>query len=101
MQHSSVSLLTALIVTVIVFLLGSAWAVMRRANRDYKTLKGAVPAARKTFWGSFRTMVKFGFWVAVLLLVLVAWQVRDVRDGDADTPLIPANVKPSVSAGAQ
>jgi cytochrome bd-type quinol oxidase subunit 2 len=98
MQHSSVSLLTALIVTVIVFLLGAAWAVMRRANRDYKTIKNSVGPARKSFWASFRTMVKFGFWVAVLLLVLVAWQVRDVRDGDADTPIVPARVKPSVTA---
>ena len=98
MQHSSVSLLTALIVTVIVFLLGAAWAVMKRANRDYKTIKNSVGPARKNFWASFRTMVKFGFWVAVLLLVLVAWQVRDVRDGDADTPVVPARVKPTVTA---
>jgi cytochrome bd-type quinol oxidase subunit 2 len=98
MQHSSVSLLTALIVTVIVFLLGAAWAVMKRANRDYKTIKNSVRPARKNFWASFRTTVKFGFWVAVLLLVLVAWQVRDVRDGDADTPIVPARVRPSVTA---
>lgn len=97
MQHSSVSLLTALIVTVIVFLLGAAWAVMKRANSDYKTLKNSVKPARKKFWASFRTLVKVGFGVAVLLLVLVAWQVRDVRDGDADTPLVPAQVRPSVT----
>ena len=53
MQHSSVSLLTALIFTVVVFLLGAAWAVMRRANKDYKTLKNAVKPARKTFWSTF------------------------------------------------
>jgi cytochrome bd-type quinol oxidase subunit 2 len=101
MQHSSVSLLTALIFTVVVFLLGAAWAAMRRANKDYKTLKNAVKPARKTFWSAFFAMVKVGVGVAVLLLVVVAWQVRDINDGDADTPLIPAQVKPSATPNAR
>jgi hypothetical protein len=86
---------------VVVFLLGAAWAVMKRANKDYKTVKNAVKPARKNFWASFVAMLKFGVGVAVLLLVVVAWQVRDINDGDADTPLIPAQVKPSATPNAR
>lgn len=95
MQHSSVSLLSAVVFTFFAFLLGTAWAVMKRANKDYKTLKSAVKPARKTFWSSVATMLKAGVAMAILLLCVVAWQVRDVNDGKSSTPLVPAEVLPS------
>ena len=95
MQHSSVSLLTAVVTAVIVFFLGTAWAAVRGSNKAYKTLKSSVKPARRTMWGSVWKLIKVGTGAAVLLLVLVVWQVRDVGDGDADTPLVPAGVAPS------
>ena len=95
MQHSSVSMLSAVVFTFFAFLMGVAWAVMKRANKDYKALKGAVKPARKTFWSSVGTVLKTGVALAILLLCVVAWQVRDVNDGKAGTPLVPAEVLPS------
>lgn len=96
MTHSNVSLLTALIVTTIVFLLGYARAVMARANRDYKNTKAAVKPLRKAFWSSTWTVLRIGFGVLVLLGVLVTWNVRDVSD-DKNTPVVPAKASPSAT----
>jgi xanthine/uracil permease len=95
MLNSSVSLLTALVTGVIVFLLGVAWAAVRGSNRAYKTIKDSVKPARKTFWGSVWTLVKIGVGAAVLLLVLVVWQLNDIQGGGADPARVPADVSPS------
>jgi O-antigen ligase len=95
MQNSSVSLLTALITAVIVFLLGGAWARMRGASKAYKTIKAGVKPARHIFWGNVGKVLKIAVGAAALLLVLVVWQVRDFKDDDANTPVIPAQVTPT------
>ena len=95
MQNSSVSLLTAVVTGFILFLLGVAWTRMRSANRALKTIKNGVQPARKLFWLSIGGVVKIGFWVVVLLSVLVFWQVRDVNAGNDRDPVVPAEVRPS------
>ncbi|GAA0806790.1 hypothetical protein [Spirilliplanes yamanashiensis] len=91
MQHSNISLLTLVLVGGILIAFGYGWAVMRRANRDYKATKGAVKSMRKGFWASFRALVKVGVFVAVAVGLIVTWNIRDARD-DGATPLFPARV---------
>jgi len=79
MQNSSVSLLTAVLTGFIVFLLGVAWARVKGSRAALRTLKSGVPVARKAFWSSVGGVLKIGFWAALLLFVLVVWQVNDVR----------------------
>jgi hypothetical protein len=95
MQNSSVSLLTAAVAGFILFLLGVAWTRMKSANGAYKTIKNGVKPARKLFWLSIGGVVKIGFWVVVLLAVLVLWQVRDADAASDRDPVVPAEVKPS------
>ena len=95
MQNSSVSLLTAVIVGAILFLLGVAWTRMKSARGNYKTIKNSVGPARKAMWGSLGGVGKVGFWVIVLVAVLVMWQVRDIRAVDERNPVVPADVQPS------
>jgi hypothetical protein len=95
MQNSSVSLLSAVVAGFILFLLGGAWARMRSANRAYKTIKNGVKPARKLFWLSLGGVLKIGFWVVVLLALLVFWQVRDVDADNGNDPVVPAEVEPS------
>ncbi len=94
MQNSSVSLLTAVIVGVILFLLGVAWTRMKSARGNYKTIKNSVGPARKAMWVGVGGVVKVGFWVLVLVGVLVVWQVRDVSNAN-ERPVVPAKVQPS------
>jgi cytochrome bd-type quinol oxidase subunit 2 len=95
MRNSSVSLLSAVVAGFILFLLGVAWTRMKSANGNYKTIKNGVKPARKLFWISVGGVLKIGFWVVVLLSLLVFWQVRDVDAGNDNAPVVPAEVKPS------
>ncbi len=95
MQNSSVSLLSAVIAGVILFLLGVAWTRMKSARGNYTTIKNSVGPARKAMWGTLGGLVKIGFWVIVLVAVLVMWQVRDIRAADERNPVVPAEVRPS------
>ena len=95
MQNSSVSLLSAVVAGFILFLLGVAWTRMKSANGAYKTIKNGVKPARKLFWLSVGGVLKIGFWVVVLLSLLVFWQVRDVNDSNDQNRVVPADVKPS------
>ena len=95
MQNSSVSLLSAVVAGFVLFLLGVAWTRMKSANGNYKTIKNGVKPARKLFWLSLGGVVKIGFWVVVLLALLVFWQVRDVNAGNDKGPVVPAEVEPS------
>jgi ABC-type Fe3+ transport system permease subunit len=95
MQNSSLSLMSAVVAGVILFLLGVAWTRMKSANGAYKTIKNGVKPARKLYWISVGGVVKIGFWVLVLLTFLVFWQVRDIQDSDGRDPVVPAEVRPS------
>jgi ABC-type Fe3+ transport system permease subunit len=95
MQNSSVSLLSALVAGIVLFLLGVAWARMRSARGAYTTIKSSVKPARRAMWVSIGGVVKIGFWVLLLLAVLVTWQVRDISTGGDRAPVVPAEVQPS------
>ena len=94
MQNSSVSLLTAVIVGVVLFLLGVAWTRLKSARGNYTMVKNSVGPARKAMWSTLGGVVKMGFWALVLLAVLVMWQVRDINAAD-EKPVVPAKVQPS------
>jgi ABC-type Fe3+ transport system permease subunit len=94
MQNSSVSLLTAVIVGVILFLLGVAWTRLKSARGNYALAKSSVGPARKAMWSTLGGVVKVGFWALVLVAVLVMWQVRDITAAD-EKPVVPAKVQPS------
>ncbi len=64
----------------LIYGLGYAMAVMRRANRDYKTTKAAVPGLRKGFWAAWRTMMKAAFWIALAVCILIFWVANDFQD---------------------
>jgi ABC-type Fe3+ transport system permease subunit len=93
MQNSSVSLMTAIVTAIIVFLLGIAWATVKGARKSYRTAKGGVGAARKTYWSAMGGVIKVGFWAALLLVVLVVWQFHDLKTVNETTP----TPSPSVS----
>lgn len=76
-----------------IFVFGAGWAVMKRANSDYKKTKASLPGMRKDFWRAWWAMIKVGFWVGVVFVVLVVWAVQDVKDAPA-APAVPASVHP-------
>lgn len=97
-QNSGIAgpvVLILLIIGGVIYGTGYAMAVMRRANKDYKSTKAAVPVLRKGFWLALWAVIKVGFWVAIAGLVLVAWMIRDVRGKEAD-----AGTQPSPSASS-
>ena len=97
MQNSSVSLMTAIVTAIIVFLLGIAWATVKGARKNYRTIKGGVGAARKSYWSALGGVIKVGFWAVLLLVVLVVWQVHDLKNVDASTPSPSHSASPSAS----
>jgi ABC-type Fe3+ transport system permease subunit len=101
MQNSGVSLMTAVVTAVIVFLLGVAWASVKGSNKAYKTIKAGVKPARKIFWSNVGGVIKIGFWAVLLLTVLVVWQMHDVKTVDdskpAPTPTSSHSPSPSAS----
>lgn len=60
----------------IIFGLGYGFAVMHRANDDYKKTKAAVPVLRKGFWLAWWIVVKRSFWIGLFALVLFVWAWR-------------------------
>jgi cytochrome bd-type quinol oxidase subunit 2 len=94
MQNSSVSLLTAVIAGIILFLLGVAWTKLKSARGAYSLAKGSIGTARKAMWISLGGVLKVGLWAVLLLAILVVWQVRDISAAN-DRPVVPAEVRPS------
>jgi ABC-type Fe3+ transport system permease subunit len=94
MRSSSVSLMTAIVTAIVVFLFAVAWTTAKAARNTYVKTKAGVPAARKLYWSTIGGVVKVGFWAVLLLFLLIAWQVHDVKAVDDHKPT-PA---PSVSS---
>ncbi|GAA2913411.1 hypothetical protein Acy02nite_64580 [Actinoplanes cyaneus] len=93
MLTSSVSLLTAIVTSIVVFFFATAWVSMKGAREGYRKAKAAVPSARKSMWSAIGSLFKVGVLVAIIALILVAWQASDLADVADEKPV------PSPSAG--
>lgn len=93
MQNSSVSLVTALVTGIIVFLFAVAWVTAKAALNTLRLAKNSVGPARKTFWSMVGKVIKVGIWLVVLIIALVAWQANEMKGADEQKP-VPS---PSVS----
>lgn len=93
-----------MIITLIILLLGAGViytfgylrAVLQRARGDLKGARGAIPGLRKTVWSTLWKAVKVGTLLAVGLLIMVAWVVRDAKETIENRPK-PASVSPAPS----
>jgi ABC-type Fe3+ transport system permease subunit len=86
MLLSSVSLLTAIIVGIVVFGLGYVTNAFRGARTSYKGAKGGVPKARKTYFAHMWILVKWCVGAVLLVAVLLTWTVNDVKDASNNGP---------------
>jgi Na+/H+-translocating membrane pyrophosphatase len=86
MQSSGVSVLTAVVTAVVVFLFTTAWITVKAARNTARAAKAAIGPARKVFWSTIGGLIKMTFWAGLLLFALVAWLVHDVRAADDATP---------------
>ena len=93
MQNSSVSLVTALVTGIVVFLFAVAWVTAKAALNTLRLAKNSVGPARQTFWSTIGRVFKVGVWLVVLVIVLIAWQANDIKNADEKKP-VPS---PSVS----
>lgn len=76
-----------LIGALLLYGVGYAMAVMRRANDDYKKTKAAVPILRKGFWLAWWITAKAMFWVGLFIACFIVWLIyRGDDDTDAGTP---------------
>jgi hypothetical protein len=92
-QSNSVSgpvLLIVLLAGGTIYLFGYLRAVMHRANKDYKSTKAAVKPLRKNFWAAWYAALRTGALVAIGLMLLVAWLIRDTRTVDGSEPPVPS-----------
>jgi len=90
-----VSLLTAIIVGFFVFAVGYFWGAFQKARGTYKSAKGSVPKARKSYYSSLWMLVKWGVGAVLIVVVLLTWTASDFQQ-TADTSPAPS---PSRSAG--
>lgn len=87
MQNSSVSLVTALVTGIIVFLFAVAWVTAKAALNTLRLAKNSVGPARKTFWSTIGRVIKLGLCLAVLVLALIAWQANEIKNADEKKPV--------------
>lgn len=73
------ALMVVLLIAATIFVLGYRIAVNRRANRDYKSAKAAVPTLRKAFWATWWQAAKIVAWTAIAVVVLMSWAIHDAR----------------------
>ncbi|MGX6601538.1 hypothetical protein ACWKSP_05290 [Micromonosporaceae bacterium Da 78-11] len=97
MQNSTVSLLTALVTAVAVFLFALAFITAKAARNTLRSAKAAVGPARKTFRSTIGGVVRAGVWVVLLLVALVAWQARDIENVNDPQPSTSSVPGPSAS----
>ncbi len=93
MLNSSVSLLTAIVTGIVVFLFTAAWMRLKSARDGYRTAKAAVAPARKTMWSKIGSLLKVAALLAVFALLLVAWQVSDLADAADGKPAPSPSVR--------
>lgn len=70
----------AVIMLGVVYSLGYAVAVTKRANSDYKKTKASLPGLRKGFWQAWWHAVKIGMGVLLGVVILVSVFMHEVRN---------------------
>ena len=73
------TILVLLLIGGTIFSFGYARAVFARANSDYKKTKAGLPGMRKDVWKAAWAVVKLGFWIGLVALVLITWAIVDAR----------------------
>lgn len=96
-MNSGVSTVTAAVVAVVAYVIGYAHAVTRRALADWRTNKAGMREKRKLFFFGLWRLTWVGAIAVALAGGLLFWFVRDVADGNRDTPLLPARATPTPS----
>jgi heme/copper-type cytochrome/quinol oxidase subunit 2 len=96
MLLSSISLLTAIIVGIVVFWLGYVTNAFRGARKTYKGAKSGVPKARKSYFAHMWILIKWCAGAVLIVAVLLTWTVNDVKDASNSNP----SPSPSPSAHA-
>jgi UDP-N-acetylmuramyl pentapeptide phosphotransferase/UDP-N-acetylglucosamine-1-phosphate transferase len=86
MANSGVSMVTAIVTAIIVFLFTTAWITAKAALNSLRKAKTAVPDARKTFRSTVGGVLKMGLLLAILAIALVAWAANDVQNPDDEKP---------------
>ena len=86
MSHSSVSVITAILVGIAVFGLGYVWNAFRAARLVLRGAKKSVPAARTLYWGNLGRVLKWGAISAVILFVLVTWSTHQASSAPSPAP---------------
>lgn len=74
------------------FGLGAAWAIMRRAFRDWRTVKKSVPGFRKTAFRTVPRVIRLGAIAGVTGIVAVA----GLTAAADEVPTTPASVPSGV-----
>ena len=74
------------------FGLGAAWAIMRRAFRDWRTVKKSVPGFRKTAFRTVPRVIKFGAIAGAVGIAAVAGMSAAAEE----VPTTPASVPSGV-----
>ena len=97
MTHSNVSLVTMVVVGLVAFAIGVVWTRLRAASGAIRSTKAGLKGLQALFWSVLWLFVKVGALGLIVVIVIVWWNVRDAGD-DGDTPLVPANLRPSVTS---
>ncbi|KUL39043.1 hypothetical protein [Actinoplanes awajinensis] len=95
MLNSSVSLLTFVVTAIVVFFFTAAWVKLKNARGGYRVAKTAVGVTRKAMWSAAGALVWSAVVAAILVVVLVAWQARDLADAAENTPSPSPSARPS------
>jgi hypothetical protein len=80
---------------------GARWAVMKRANRDYKATKAAVTSLRRGFWASLRSFLGAAVVLVAILVGLVAWVVSEAGESAEPSVFSPPIVTTSTAPAQQ
>jgi UDP-N-acetylmuramyl pentapeptide phosphotransferase/UDP-N-acetylglucosamine-1-phosphate transferase len=86
MANSGISMVTAIVTAIIVFLFTTAWITAKAALNTLRKAKSAVPDARKTYRSTVGGVVKMGLLLAILVFALVAWAASEVQSADDEKP---------------
>jgi hypothetical protein len=99
-RHSGVSILTAVIVAIVAYLVGFTHSWTRQAFSDWHARKNQMRTQRRLFFTGTWQLLQYGTAALLLAAFLILWVIRDERDGNRNTPLIPTKLRPAATCPA-